>query len=294
MKNYIILITIFFSLNFYAQESFLKEYKISINNCCHKLYYNDIVDTIKFKDFTFDEKKKFKEKYIENTLINYTSEEIINGEKVILNNSIFIDSDFYKKQTKTIPKEVLNNNFSHKKGHVKMVGDKLYINQVESKKVYFYKLISGQEFRLSFSEWTVSALTIPIKYRFKQKALPKDIEEDFASSININMFIGRSFGKTNFMYRKKVDNKINTWKLSGGLIIGTSTITLTSNNTSASNNPINENDTFNKGLLSIGFGGAYSFNAINFGFFYGWDYGIGESANSWNYNKKPWLGLAIG
>lgn len=285
MKNIIIIFILLYSITNHSQESFLKKYKIDINNCCKKLYCNKKVK-IEFKDFSLEEKQELKKKHKENTLLHYTSEEIINGKKVILNNSIFVDSIFYSKQTITKTKEVNKNNFHYRKGHVKMIGDKLYVNPINSDRLYYYKLTSGEEFKLKFTEVTVSALTIPLKYRFK---VNDSISENYTASINLNGFLGISTGKSNFMYRKGVDSKINTEKYSFGVLGGFSTVKLTTKNSKILEKKLNNN-----GLLSVGIGATYSFNKINVGGFYGYDFALGQDATDWNYNGKPWLGIALG
>jgi len=57
---------------------------------------------------------------------------------------------------------------------------------------------------------------------------------------------------------------------------------------------LSEDVKITKGLASIGFGLAYSYNKINIGGFVGWDYAIGLDSEKWNYNKQPWIGIAIG
>lgn len=282
MKSIITIFIIFITIiKVNSQETFLKQYMIYNGSCNFSLME---LKSVKYEDLDLIQQHKIRDKFILGKVITYSEQETIGGKEVMVNKIDTVNNSFFKKQKMNLSvktKDIILN-----RAHVKLKGDKLYVNPIGSEKAYFYQLTSGQQFRLKFSEWSVSALTVPIKYRFKQKG----IDEDFSTAINFNMFIGRSFGKTNFMYRKEVDNKINNWKISGGVIIGASTITLVKDNTSE----FIGNKEFNKGLFSIGFGGAYSFNNINFGLFYGWDYGIGKSADTWNYNKKPWLGIAIG
>jgi hypothetical protein len=315
MKKVITLILIFFfTTNFFCQESLLKKYRIlSTTNGIklkkeRKISYKQIEDSISSLKNSLKSKgvnlesltasiiemetalDSLKTTFKLGSEIKYSESVLLNGNESTIYKTSFVDQEFLNKQILKLSKDVQLN--ERMLGHVKLNNKKgrLYVNGVGNGKVYYYTLISGNDFRLRFREWTISALTIPIKYRFKNK----NVGEDFSSSINLNLFAGRSFGRTNFMHRKSVDNKINNWKISYGLILGTSTVVLNKNNTSASNNPILNEESFNKGLFSLGGGVAYSFNAINFGLFYGYDYAIGAGANRWNYNKEPWLGLAIG
>lgn len=133
-------------------------------------------------------------------------------------------------------------------------------------------------------------MTVPLKYRFRDK--PKNITEEFSVSANANLFLGFSMGKTSFHYREKVDNLSNTWKFTFGGFFGASSVKLNASNTSASSSPLTSEQT--KGAATLGLGIGFTFNKINIGSFLGIDYAFGDDANKWNYNKKPWLGVAIG
>ena len=89
-------------------------------------------------------------------------------------------------------------------------------------------------------------------------------------------------------------NRSNTWKITGGLLFGASTVVLNQSNTSNDAFPLDKDSNITKGLGSIGIGVGFAFNKINFGVFAGSDYAIGDDSEKWNYNKKPWLGIAIG
>lgn len=157
---------------------------------------------------------------------------------------------------------------------------------------YYIPLKNRRTEWLPFTEFTISSVTIPLKYRFGDDS--RNISEEFTSGINLNFLIGYSYGNTSFTFRDKVGNKTNTWKLTGGIIFGASTLQLNNANTSASNEPIEAGNTISQGLFSFGFGATYSFNKLNFGLFYGWDYSLGDTSEKWNYDKEPWLGLGIG
>lgn len=182
-------------------------------------------------------------------------------------------------------------------GYVMFDEDKVWVNpnlsgDFEDQGLYYYQLSNRQSIKLQFDEWTVSAFTIPIKYRFKDKS--SQISEEFTSGVNANVFAGKAWGRARFHHRKKVGNITNVSKFVFGVLLGTSTVTLDKNNTSAANDPITDDTKITKGLASAGLGLGGSFNKINVGFFYGYDIAIGQYASKWNYNKKPWLGLAVG
>ncbi|WP_040415562.1 hypothetical protein, partial [Cyclobacterium qasimii] len=210
-----------------------------------------------------------------------------------------IDEEFYQKQIIEKKENVLRTGI---KGFVKFDKNKLTVNpylikdkygDFGKRDVYYYELKNRQTIKLSFNEWTVSALTIPIKYRFKNK--DDGISEEFTTDFNANLFIGKTlFGKTSFFHRKDVDNITNTYNLTGGILLGTSTVKLNASNTSAANQPLDSEIEHTKGLGTIGLGLSYSYNKINLGGFIGWDYSVGDNAKKWNYYKKHWIGFALG
>ncbi len=233
-----------------------------------------------------------KQVYKDSKVVKISEEVTFNGEKQTVMRDIIVDDNFYK--SLTIIKEVdADWDFF---GYVKFDGNKVYVsrkrfNNKRGDDVYYFKLKNGDKLRLPFIDGTVSVFTIPFKYRFKQ---PNVSEEFSSASLNINVLAGVSFGRTTFMYRENVDCKTNNSKFTVGIFGGSSIVELTSSNTSAADEPLAEGVKITKGLASIGLGAAYSFNKISLGGFLGWDYAIGNDSEKWNYNKKPWIGIAIG
>lgn len=188
------------------------------------------------------------------------------------------------------------------KANVLLTKDTLYANiwKTRTETILYYKMSNRRYIRLPFQEISISGITIPLKYRLKNKDKTAIVDgesiflqEEFSTGININAFVGYTFGWTTFLYRKHVGNREIVNKITLGGLLGTSTVELNSSNTNlAGDDALNE--TIKKGLLSTGFGVVYVRNKFNLGIFLGWDYAVGDSANLWNYNKEPWLGFAIG
>ena len=65
-------------------------------------------------------------------------------------------------------------------------------------------------------------------------------------------------------------------------------------NTHLSLEAITDDSEITKGLGSLAFGMTASYNKINGGLFFGADYAVGQKAEIWNHNKKPWLGIGFG
>lgn len=285
----------------FGQESFKKVYNIP-----NEIYYPDsstiklkkVIKT-KFKDLSKKERDSIVKKYPLGSKLSYEIERNVLGEKVKVSETITIDSLFYQKQI--IEKKENVTRFGIK-GFVKFEKSKLTVNpylikdkdgDFGKRDVYYYELKNRQTIKLNFNEWTVSALTIPFKYRFKDK--DSNVSEEFTTDFNANLFIGRTFfGKTSFFHRKDVGNISNTYKLTGGLLLGASTVTLNESNTSAATLPLDSDTEIIKGLGTVGLGLTFSYNKINLGGFIGWDYSVGDDAGKWNYNKEPWIGFALG
>lgn len=301
MKKLLLIITVLlFGINSFGQEIYKKKYYIQdtiIFKNGEKIYLQK--DTIiNYVNLTEAEQNELKHEYPFGKSISITKEIKLGENKVLINKDIIIDETFYQGLSNTTTINVIDNKIV---GFVKFEEDgKLFVNRylkIDSLGNYtrfatnYYKLKNRQTIKLCFSEFSVSALIIPIKYRFKGE---NGLSEDFSTSINGNIFVGYSLGKSSFFHQEKVGNKSNTWKLTGGILLGASTVTLDKSNTTKANEPILDDKKIIKGLGSLGVGIAFAFNKINFGTFLGYDYAIGEDSNKWNYNKKPWLGIAIG
>jgi hypothetical protein len=190
-------------------------------------------------------------------------------------------------------------------GFLSFADDTVWVNpnlsgDFEDEGVYFYKLTNRQTLTFKFSEFTVSPLTLPIKYRFggtvkhEDPQEEKSFSEEFSTAINLNVFGARAWGRTRYHYRNKTGSITTTEKLAAGGILGVSTVTLDASNTSAARSPLMGDAKLTKGLVTVGGGGTYSINKLSFGLFGGWDFSVGDDAALWNYNHRPWVGLAIG
>lgn len=283
----------------FGQESFKKKYVIP---GWIKFAKNDIVFLVKdtlynFKNLPDSLKDKIRQDYKSGQNVTVAKELTIGAEKRTVVQQIIVDEDFYNSISQSIPK-IVDTTKTPFKGFVKFEDNKVIVNpylrkengKFSERDIYYFKMKNRQTIRLSFTEFTVSTLTIPIKYRFKSGEIP----EDFSTAFNANFFLGYSWGTSSFFHQEKVDNKSNTQKLTAGLLLGASVTEINASNTKHAKEPLIGDVKYNKGLASIGLGATYSLNKINVGMFYGWDYAIGESSEKWNYNKKPWLGVAVG
>lgn len=273
----------------FGQEISNKVYFIvSSKNNMH-LKKNNVLSYDKWSKQQLDSVKNV---YKNNKVIKISEKVNINGEDHTITRDVIIDENFYK--SLVIEKET--NADLDFIGYAKFIDNKVYVtkkrfNNSRGDDVFYFKLQNGDRLKLPFIEGTVSIFTIPFKYRFKQ---PKVSEEFSSASLNLNVLAGISFGRTTFMYRDKVDCKTNNSKITIGFFLGSSMVELNKSNTSSAEEPLMDDVTITKGLASIGIGAAYSFNKISVGGFLGWDYAIGNDSEKWNYNKKPWIGIALG
>jgi hypothetical protein len=289
MKTKILLVFLLWAGAVSGQEEFKKHYLIP-NNPVNRYTLKKEVQR-KYEDL--DENAK---EYKIGEKIKLVQKVNISGKELEVVKDVMVDEDFLKTLTKP---EVVDANLNYTaKAMVAISKDKLIVNPylsknntVDNNTVYFYKLKNRQSIKLWTKNWTVNAITIPVKYRFKGK---NALQEDFSTGINGNVFVGYSFGQTNFLYQEEVGTKENTWKITGGILLGASSAKLNKSNTNLSDTPILDDSEFTKGLGSIAFGFTYSYNSINFGVFLGFDYAIGQDAEIWNHNKKPWLGIGVG
>lgn len=310
MTNFKLIVPILLNSVFcIAQESFRTTYYLSQGRSSSIKIMKDI--KVKYSDLNDVERKKLvHDKFPPiGTVIRFTTDKIVNGASSKLVKFDTVSESFYKKQ-KNISKTVEEKTFFSKRRKVSVKLDdkgKLFINPIDDLNIYrkkeernkrlkrdeFYIKLKDREYIwIPFTEFTVTSLTIPLKYRFANDDI--GLREDFTSAINLNFFLGVTYGNSKFIHRKNVGNKTNTWKLTGGLIFGTSTVSLNANNTTLALVPLAANEAQTKGLFSWGFGATYAFRNINLGLFYGWDYSIGENSDKWNYNREPWLGIGVG
>ena len=176
----------------------------------------------------------------------------------------------------------------------------------ETREILFYEIPDDHTAKFKFTEVTLTAITIPLKYRFRNdrdaidtsdENNPMEISiksEEFSTSVNLAFFGGWTWGKTQFTHRKKIGNRTFTSKNTIGAFIGSSAVELKSTNTDITlDQPQGDREgTF--GTISFGVGYVKSWNKISVGLFGGIDKGVGRVAESWIYDGKPWLGIGVG
>jgi hypothetical protein len=298
-KLTLLMVLLSFALQNWAQETFKKEYKIptkiTLKGC--DVIYLKKDSVVWYKNLTASEKQLLIDEYAKVRKVALAKEISFGDDKVTLTKDVNVDAAFYDGLSKTRTTNVTAPHYKIR-GFVKFDENKVIVNPdlilndtgYVNNSNYYFKLKNRQSISLAFSEWNVSALTLPLKYRLKGH----NFSEEFSTNTNGNVFIGRSWGSTSFFHQDKVGNKSNTWKVTAGMLLGASSVTLNSSNTSTAAAPIIDDVEIIKGLGSLGLGFGFTFNKINLGTFLGVDYAVGRDAGKWNYNRKPWLGFAVG
>jgi hypothetical protein len=176
----------------------------------------------------------------------------------------------------------------------------------ETRVPLFYVIPDDHTAIFKFTELSVTAITIPLKYRFQTNRNAIDAtdpdnkvdisvkSEEFSSSINLALFGGVSWGKTKFTHRKKIGNRTKTIKNTIGVFLGSSAVELKSTNTNITLTQLQGDREGTIGTVSFGLGYVKSWNKINIGLFLGLDKGVGRVSKSWVYDGKPWLGIGVG
>lgn len=153
---------------------------------------------------------------------------------------------------------------------------------IHQNKIYFYKLNNRQSIKLPFRQWSFNALTVPLKVRFGE-----DVE--FSSDANIGALFGYTWGRTNFVHRKKVGNKQFDTKKTLGLFFGISDdINFTSDKGGVTEREVNT------AAFSIGLGYLISYQKFTFGMTSGFDFGLGKIGSEWDSQGQLWLGVSLG
>ncbi|WP_435139076.1 hypothetical protein [Formosa sp. A9] len=156
-----------------------------------------------------------------------------------------------------------------------------------SRKTYYFKLENRQSITLKYDEFFISAIIIPLKYRFRDDDKEN---QDFSSSFNINAFIGYSIGWTKFMYRKDIENLERDQRVLLGPFLGSSVIELNNSNTLN----LTESEKYNRGVISYGVGIGYAYGKFQMTLLYGWESAVGSKSKDWTFNNQPWIGAGLG
>lgn len=153
---------------------------------------------------------------------------------------------------------------------------------IKRNNVYFFELQNRQSVKLYFRQWTLNALSVPLKIRFGEK------KTEFSTGANLGVFFGYTWGKTNFVYRKKIGNKQYDSKFTTGLFLGADKLEFSFKDSN------NEDQGVNTAFISIGTGALYSYQKFTLGITGGFDFGLGDNRDKWDFQGRPWIGATLG
>ncbi|MEJ5996525.1 hypothetical protein WG904_19005 [Pedobacter sp. Du54] len=174
---------------------------------------------------------------------------------------------------------------------------KLHINywlgsKYERDGKYYIKLANRQYASFRFSCLEGGALTIPFKYTPEFTKNTKQISSQFTADLNVGLYMGISFGKIKYMYRKNEDKEPSKWLVSIGPFLSASRVEIDSTNTLSALEPLKIKQAI--GAVSPGVGIMTSISNFRFGLFVGKDIAFGTAASKWDYNKRYWWGFGFG
>ena len=157
---------------------------------------------------------------------------------------------------------------------------------------YYLKLKNREYASFWFNCIEGGALTIPFKYRPKFTKNNIDISEQLTADLNVGAYLGYSFGKTKYMYRRNEDKEPSKWLVSIGPFLSVSRVEADSLSSLSAKVPLKEKTAFT--TISPGVGLMTSIYNFRFGVFLGKDLSIGSTAQKWDYRNKGWWGFGLG
>jgi hypothetical protein len=171
-------------------------------------------------------------------------------------------------------------------------GDTLSIYAKKYENNYSIKLQNREYVSFWFNCIEGGALTIPFKYRPKFTKNNVDISDQFTADLNVGAYVGYSFGKIKYMYRKNEDKEPSKWLVSIGPFLSVSRVEIDSTTTLSATEPLKIKKSI--ATVSPGIGVMTSIYNFRFGVFLGNDLAIGQTAQKWDYHNRWWWGFGLG
>ncbi|MEX0813180.1 MAG: hypothetical protein WD048_13260 [Chitinophagales bacterium] len=241
-----------------AQDAYKKRYFVKDTIKYTEKYYDERKQRTKNKEVFLTLKTEHADKEVNDTIIK------IAGSRGLKSNIIFGEK-----------------NESHK----------LFINPwlvnseggyIDRDSVYYYELKNRRSVKIRFKQWSFNALSVPLKVRFGED------KTEFSTGINLGALLGHTWGKTNFLHRKKIGNKQYDSQHTLGGFVGANKLDFSFEDEDGSEEDVTT------ASISLGLGYMYAYQKFTFGLTGGFDFGLGENSTEWDYQSKPWLGIAVG
>jgi hypothetical protein len=157
---------------------------------------------------------------------------------------------------------------------------------------YYLKLKNREYASFWFNCIEGGALTIPFKYRPKFTKNNIDISDQFTADLNVGAYLGYSYGKIKYMYRKNEDKEPSKWLVSVGPFLSVSRVEIDSTTSLSATEPLKIKKAI--ATVSPGIGLMTSIYNFRFGVFLGNDLAIGQTSQKWDYHNRWWWGFGLG
>jgi hypothetical protein len=156
-----------------------------------------------------------------------------------------------------------------------------YINSEDNESEFYWSIEDGEEFKYYSLSTVVGAISLPFKVRLGGDNRPSTIETGLD---NIGFYVGEKWGSTTYK-----NGEFKYWHTTLAAFIGPQKITINKDNTKSG-----ISETIDRLGLTTGAAWTISRGSFTIGLAGGLDILGGRYRNEWIYNKKPWIGLAVG
>jgi hypothetical protein len=134
---------------------------------------------------------------------------------------------------------------------------------------------------LPYHDYTFGVGLMPFKYRFKGDSISSTVTSNLGLCLSVGQTSGYSIIK---------NSSITNVGFTIGPFLGITSVDLNKNSVKS---PLNWEKDITNLAISYGLNTIMSRNKLGLLISVGLDYNIGQFANSWNYQNKPWLGIGL-
>lgn len=134
----------------------------------------------------------------------------------------------------------------------------------------------------------LSPLTIPLTFR---PALSDSIGSKASADLKAGAYLSINLNRVNF-HNRVVEAANTRYGLTAGVALGVSKVALDSTSTSLDPSPITSQEDGISLFLALGSG--VNLGGFQIGGFVGWEFGITDNVEKWNYDGERFYGIAIG
>jgi hypothetical protein len=154
---------------------------------------------------------------------------------------------------------------------------------------FFIKIPERTVIAFKMKSWQYGVLTLPFKSYLSSNR--GSLNNNFVINANLNAMIGRKFGKRKYYYlpnQKDGQNYERSWSING--IVGIGAVSIDNTNSTIRNTT----DKYAIGAISLGTAIGFHYGKLAFYIAGGFDFGVGNWAAQWNYDRQFWTGIGLG